>query len=185
MVLSHLFPKIWFVTLYLRDKKSSLHLEALRTSCQSDSEFLTPLWQWWSSCLLTELEGTRPWQNMDTAKHCKVHSARKWDPCGTDLPAWLKSDQASKVEENPHFSKNTNQHSAAGVSLHLDKSQRENDGQNFPNSHISGWSSAPLSQQRQKVKGVAGELSSGTCVQSSQLLLRSVGSQSAQQALLC
>lgn len=60
-------------------------------------------------------------ENMDTAKHCEVHSARKWDPCGTDLPAWLKSDQASKVEENPHFSKNTNKHSAAGFGLHLDK----------------------------------------------------------------
>lgn len=61
MVLSHVFPKLWFVTLNFRDKNSSLHLEALRISFQSDSEFLTPLWQWWSSCLLTELEGTRPW----------------------------------------------------------------------------------------------------------------------------
>lgn len=90
MVLSHLSPKVWFATSYLRDK--NLSFGSAWNFISSDSEFLTLLWQWWQSCLLIEHRAGRDSalsENMDTAKHCKVQSARKWDPCGTDLPVWL------------------------------------------------------------------------------------------------
>lgn len=137
MVLSHLFPKVWFVSSYLRDKNRSLHSEAFKTS--SDSEILVSLWQWWCSHVCpfsTEEEGTQPWlATWITAKHREAQSVREWGPHGTELPVWLQSKQASRVEENLHFSKKTNQHSVFGFSLYLERSQQENDRQNFPNSH--------------------------------------------------
>ena len=42
MVLSHLFPKVCFLSLYLRDKNLSLHLEAFRTLFQVILKFQHP-----------------------------------------------------------------------------------------------------------------------------------------------